>query len=1152
MSTLRNVAETLLTAVGSSMVKEVFSKWGFESELNDLINTVSEVGSVFRDVGAKHELSVETREWVQKLKDAVCDADDLFDEILTVAAQTKGRFQRNNKLPDKVRDFFSDSRMSQCVKSIRNQLGNSSCTCICHGNTGFEVDYQLIMGGECDIRSRINVRNNEIVGRKDDMNAVIDLLLLDTNNLKDDVSFITIEGVRGMGKTALAQLVYNDQRVRDEFSLRLWVQVSNGDGGKLNANEILGKILEAAGRFYTDTDDLLSIELTEELRGKKYLIVLDDVSGKDQEEWVALRKFLMFSVGGSRIIVTTCSNDTTRAIRSEHTYELKGLSKENSWLLLEMTSFGKGQKHVIHPELAEIVEKCEGFPPAIKELGIVIFSQDINKLGLSEEHALATNDEDNRTPLTHNLIPNNLETRLKSCLSYCAMFPKDFIIDKKMLLELWMAQGYVVPLDGQSMVDAAEEYFSILLIRCLLQPVKLDEYGEVVSCKVHSLLDVGAQEICVVDSTADNNMVENNVLHLHHIGSECRESSFPKSRIRSFIHGIFDRSFPPLENLVSSWMCLRAVDLHELNIDSLPESISKLLHLRYLDLSHNHLRRLPNSITKLHNLQTLNLDGCTNLEQLPWDIYKLVNLRSLNINSCAMCSMPLGMDKLTCLHVLTDFQVAEESVSDKEESSSEDDSSNSGEKNVGTLKDLKALSNLRGSISISIPAEYKDVNDNHILEGRGGYLGSMEHLKEVSIEFQGHEYGDELAINHEDLLEKLQPHSNLKGVGLWYYQGTSFTRWTSSLPNLIKIEIESAMGLQHLSLLSKLQYLKLLTVSSMDNLVYMEDTNGRSSSSDYAQEPSNFTFFPSLEELSISYSPMLKGWWEGDQHQQLVAADGSCWQPSFKRLFKLSILGCPKLESFPPCPRVKTLSLSKLDENFKIMEFRDVVDDYNDHNRPSALRKVNVFENIGYLKSLSMSSVTSLSITWDHKVERLSQAKEAFRSCSSSLRRLTIQGCENLRSVSQGLEYLTVLESLSVIQCPVLTFSEEDDSNEDDGMPWRALHQSLRSLELWGVESMSLLPSGMQYLSALQDLTIERSQEFKALPEWIGCLSSLKSLRVKCCLEFDSLPETMRSLTNLKLLDLSYCKQGLKEKCQNPTGNDWPKIQHISSIIISE
>ncbi|KAJ8422808.1 hypothetical protein Cgig2_018009 [Carnegiea gigantea] len=57
----------------------------------------------------------------------------------------------------------------------------------------------------------------------------------------------------------------------------------------------------------------------------------------------------------------------------------------------------------------------------------------------------------------------HLETPLKICFTYCALFPKDFVIKKKLLISLWIAQGYVVPSDKyQSIEDAGEEYFTIL------------------------------------------------------------------------------------------------------------------------------------------------------------------------------------------------------------------------------------------------------------------------------------------------------------------------------------------------------------------------------------------------------------------------------------------------------------------------------------------------------------------------------------------------------------------------------------------------------------------------------------------------------------------------------------------------------------------
>lgn len=86
------------------------------------------------------------------------------------------------------------------------------------------------------------------------------------------------------------------------------------------------------------------------------------------------------------------------------------------------------------------------------------------------------------------------------------------------------------------------------------------------------------------------------------------------------------------EAVVSRFKSLRILDLHNLGIEAVPNSISKLRHLRYLDLSRNtDIIALPNSITMLYNLQTLKLSDCRQLQELPRDIKKLVNLVNLEI-----------------------------------------------------------------------------------------------------------------------------------------------------------------------------------------------------------------------------------------------------------------------------------------------------------------------------------------------------------------------------------------------------------------------------------------------------------------------------------------------------------------------------------------
>ena len=77
------------------------------------------------------------------------------------------------------------------------------------------------------------------------------------SNYEHNVSVISVVGIGGLGKTTLAQHVYNDEQVQAHFGVKLWVSVS----GSLDVRKI---IKGAVGR---DSDDQLE-SLKKSLKGK--------------------------------------------------------------------------------------------------------------------------------------------------------------------------------------------------------------------------------------------------------------------------------------------------------------------------------------------------------------------------------------------------------------------------------------------------------------------------------------------------------------------------------------------------------------------------------------------------------------------------------------------------------------------------------------------------------------------------------------------------------------------------------------------------------------------------------------------------------------------------------------------------------------------
>ncbi|KAL7234873.1 hypothetical protein ACSBR1_018357 [Camellia fascicularis] len=141
-----------------------------------------------------------------------------------------------------------------------------------------------------------------VYGREEKKKQIIELLLRDAAT-QNKVDVIPIVGIGGVGKTTLAQLICDDDGVKNHFDLKAWVCVSD----EFDVKRITKAILD---EFTLDSSNLTELntlqrKLEDKLAGKKFLIVLDDVWNHRDEEWSSLQSPFRAAAHGSKIIVTT-------------------------------------------------------------------------------------------------------------------------------------------------------------------------------------------------------------------------------------------------------------------------------------------------------------------------------------------------------------------------------------------------------------------------------------------------------------------------------------------------------------------------------------------------------------------------------------------------------------------------------------------------------------------------------------------------------------------------------------------------------------------------------------------------------------------------------------------------------------------------------
>ncbi|GLT30503.1 hypothetical protein SLA2020_052990 [Shorea laevis] len=753
------VLEKLTSIALDEIEKEVRRVINVRGEVNKLSSNFQAIKAVLEDAERQQleKGKASVRDWLDKLKDVSYDIDNALDEWST--AILKSKLEPKPKVCSFVPSpSYCFNRWKLRLK-IEHKIQALNKRLDVIANERDSYGFQVLSSEKPkrdETTSFVNVA--EVKGRVEDKERIVNMLLNEgrAEEIGSEIQMISIVGIGGIGKTTLAKLAFNNEEVKSHFELKLWVCVSDTFNEMRIAKDMLKSVIGNADDIekLDNLQDVLQ-KLKTSIEGKKFLLVLDDVWTEEYGKWDQLKHVLLSNGSqGSKILVTTCNEMVARSMGCK-LFKVRQLSEEEGWSLFsQIAFFGRSNDDCRSLEeiAREIAKKCKGLPLALKTLGgLMRWKKSIiewKSVLESEVWEFEEAAEGLFRPLLFSYF--DLPPHLRQCFLYCGIFPKDYVIEKKMLIELWMAQGFLKGTQDVEMVG--ENNFNDLSMRFLFQDFEMDENGGIIKCKMHDMVHDFVMFLtrgeCLTMGSSSSNQCSNGRTR-HSFLMVQTEENIAIQTCTENLHTLLIESNGrnpisdiELLKLFDKLKCLKILKCSNSRIKKCPKQIGKLIHLRHLDLSKNKkLKELPEAVCDLYNLLILDIGGCCRLERLPHRMGNLVNLLHLRNEGTALNFMPKGLEKLTSLKTLNVFVVTHKGAA---------------------LSDLGNLNHLCGTLSIRGLRSVRDeiVGDtNPIVWAGPSWIPPLANLKNIEIINCG--------VEHLPPLGKLPSLESLRVRSMW-------------------------------------------------------------------------------------------------------------------------------------------------------------------------------------------------------------------------------------------------------------------------------------------------------------------------------------------------------------------------------------------------
>ncbi|KAG2329807.1 hypothetical protein Bca52824_000987 [Brassica carinata] len=479
--------------IGNYLIEEASMLMGIKDELEELKTELMCIQGYLKDV---EDLEIEdeaSKVWKKLVLDIAYDVEDVLDRS-NVKAIERSQRQGLVRLTNKIGRQMDAYRIIDDVRILKRRIIDVTRKRETYGIGNFNEP----RGGNTTKlkvrqlrRARSVDQEERVVGLADDAKILLAKLLNDDG---DNMRYmISIFGMGGLGKTALARKLYNSSAVKRRFEYRAWTYVSQ----EYKTRDMLMRVIISLGaapaeeiekiRMYGEEE--LEVYLYGLLEGKKYLVVIDDIW--EREAWESLKRALPENHKGSRVIITTRIRAVAEGVDGRvYAHKLRFLTFKESWNLFQRKAFRDIEQ--VDQELQKtgelMIRKCSGLPLAIVVLAGLFWRKRPGELTDMCASLWRRLKEDSIHVYTvFDLSFVELPHELKLCFLYLTVFPEDYEIDVEKLIRLLVAEGFIQE-EGEMMIEDMARYcIEELIDRSLVEAVRL-ERGTVMSCRIHDLL----------------------------------------------------------------------------------------------------------------------------------------------------------------------------------------------------------------------------------------------------------------------------------------------------------------------------------------------------------------------------------------------------------------------------------------------------------------------------------------------------------------------------------------------------------------------------------------------------------------------------------------------------------------------------------------